>query len=123
VSIFGTLCLLLGVAGVFAVAAAEVSGRTREIGVRMALGAAPAQVAKHMVGSSLLPILLGLLVGTLLTVALGRLWQSRLFDVNPWDPATLLVAGLTMGGAALVASWVPALRASRMDPNVALRSE
>ncbi len=104
-------------------AASEVSGRTREIGVRMALGAAPAQVAKHIVGSSLLPILLGLLVGTLLTVAFGRLWQSRLFDVNPWDPATLLIAGLTLGGAALVASWVPALRASRMDPNVALRSE
>ncbi len=121
--VFGGIALLLAVVGVYGVMAYAVERRTREIGIRLALGADRrdvfALVARHGVMQTAVSVLLGL--G--LSVGAGRVLSSMLFSVSPADPVSLVVAAVLLSGAALVACYVPARRAMRVSPLTALRTE
>jgi len=122
-SIAGVMALLLGVAGIYGVISYAVSQRVREIGIRMALGAQRQEVTRLFVGQALRLAIIGIALGLATAGALTRLIKSLLFDVNAVDPMTY--AGVSMGllAAALLASYVPALRAATINPVEALRSE
>jgi predicted permease len=120
---FGALALIIAAMGVFAVISYTVSRRTQEIGVRLALGAQAAQVARLIIGQGVTAAAAGVVLGAVGAWALGRGIRSLLYDVEPADPLVFLVtAGVIMGVAAL-AAWFPARRATRVDPMMALRSE
>lgn len=121
--LFGILALVLAAIGLYGVIAYAVTQRTREIGVRVALGAGLGSVVLLVVGQGLRVTGLGLLVGTALALGLGRLLRGQLFGVNPADPLTFLSLGALLAAVAVLASLVPARRAARVDPVVALRSE
>jgi len=121
--IFAGLGLLLGFAGVGSVVATQVASRTREIGLRMALGATVGRVLGQFVGEAMAQVGLGALLGAVLAAALGRVVAARLFDTPPTDPWVLAGAVLLFCGAAAIASFLPALRAARVHPADALRSE
>jgi ABC-type antimicrobial peptide transport system permease subunit len=123
VSALGLSALALAVAGVFAVLSRLVAQRTREIGVRVALGAARLDVLRLVMGRSLLLVSLGVTVGMGAALALGRFQGALLYGVEPGDPATLLAVALLMLVAALPACALPARRAARLDPLTALREE
>jgi predicted lysophospholipase L1 biosynthesis ABC-type transport system permease subunit len=120
---FAGLALALAVIGIYGVVSYAVARRSREIGVRRALGATPGQLRRLVLGSTLLAIGPGLLVGGLLTVLGTRALRALLYGVSPFDPTTLVVAVGVLGGAALLASLVPAARAARVDPMIAMRAE
>ena len=109
--------------GVYGVASWAVAQRTREIGVRVALGAAPDDVQRLVLGGALGPICLGLLAGTAGALAGGRYLESLLFGVKPADVGTLASAGLVLAATVLVSTYIPARRAARANPAVTLRSE
>jgi ABC-type antimicrobial peptide transport system permease subunit len=120
---FGALALIIAAMGIFAVISYTVSRRTQEIGVRLALGAQAAQVARLIIGQGVTAAAAGVVLGAVGAWALGRGIRSLLYDVEPADPLVFLVtAGVIMGVAAL-AAWFPARRATRVDPMMALRSE
>jgi ABC-type antimicrobial peptide transport system permease subunit len=120
---FAALALLLGVVGLYGVIAFSVSQRTREIGVRMALGSQRSAVQRLILREAGWLTVFGIVSGLVFSVIGGKLMGTLLFQVHPWDALTLLgVAGL-LGVASLVASYLPARRASRVDPMVALRYE
>ncbi|HEX2095285.1 MAG TPA: ABC transporter permease [Longimicrobiaceae bacterium] len=120
---FASLALLLALVGVHGVLSYTVAQRTREIGVRIALGASRREVVRMVVGQGAAAVLPGLLLGLAASLAGARVLSRLLFGIAPTDPLTFLsVAGLVTA-AALLASYLPALRAARMDPMVALRSE
>jgi predicted permease len=121
--VLGGAAALLAALGVYGVIAYSVSRRAREIGIRAALGAAERRIAAGFVGHSLRLAALGLALGTLGTLALGRLLGSRIPGVAAADPPTLLAAALGITALALAASWIPARRAAHVDPAVALRAE
>jgi putative ABC transport system permease protein len=122
-SIFAILALVLSVIGVYGVLSFTVSQRAREIGIRMALGAAAHDVLGLMLWKGLWPVAAGLALGLGAALATTRVLTKMLFEVRPTDPLVLLgVVGLLLG-AAFVAVLVPALRASRVDPLIAVRSE
>jgi putative ABC transport system permease protein len=121
--IFAGLALILACMGVYSVLAYSVAQRTREIGVRMALGASPADVTRLIVGRGLRLGLLGLAAGAGLAFLLGRLLQTLLFGVKPAAPGVYLVTGTALLIVALLACAIPALRAASVDPMVALRDE
>ncbi|HLJ45859.1 MAG TPA: FtsX-like permease family protein [Bryobacteraceae bacterium] len=120
---FGLVAMLLAAIGVYGVISFGVAQRTREIGIRMALGANPGHVLREVVGQSAGYIGLGLLFGVACAVGLTRFLTAMLFDVSAVDPVTYLAAGALLVGAALAASYVPALRASKVDPIIAMRQE
>jgi putative ABC transport system permease protein len=122
-SIAGAMALLLGIAGLYGVIAYAVSQRTREIGIRMALGARHEVVTRMFVGQGLRLAAAGIVFGVAGAVALTRLMTSLLFAVSPVDPLTY--AGVTTGlvSVAMLASYLPALRAATVDPVAALRAE
>ncbi len=120
---FGVVALLLAALGLFSVIAYGVTQRTREIGVRMALGARRADVIGMVVGRSAALVGVGLAIGLVAALGLGRLAAGLLFGVAPADPASLAAAVAVLGGAAAVAAYLPARRAARIDPMAALRSE
>jgi predicted permease len=120
---FGVLALLLSAIGIYGVMSYAVSRRTREIGVRIALGAARRDVVGLVVGRAMRLAALGLVIGGAAALGAGRLLQSQLFGISPRDPLTFAAITLLLGGVALLASWLPARRAAAVDPLVALRYE
>ena len=120
---FALLSVVLSAIGIYGVLSYLVSRRTREIGIRMAIGAGRAQVLRMVLGSGLSLSLTGAGIGLVLAVGVGRLMRSVLHDVAPNDPATFLFVAVTLPAIALLASAVPAWRATRVDPIVALKTE
>jgi ABC-type antimicrobial peptide transport system permease subunit len=120
---FAATALLLAVAGIYGVMAYTVARRTREIGVRMALGAAAGDVLRLVLGQGLWTTVIGVTFGMGGSFALSRTMHSLLFDVNAADPVTLLGSALLLAAVSLLACWVPTRRAMRVDPLVSLRYE
>jgi putative ABC transport system permease protein len=120
---FGVAALLLAVFGIYGVISYGVAERTREIGLRLALGARPADVSRLIVGQGSRLVVLGLAFGVVFAVGLSRLLTSLLFGVGATDPLTFVGLALVLGAIALVACYVPARRASRVDPMISLRYE
>jgi predicted permease len=120
---FGVLALLLSAIGIYGVMSYAVSRRTREIGVRVALGAGRRDVVGMVVGRAMRLAALGLVVGAAGALGAGQLLQSQLVGVSPRDPATFAAIVLLLGAVAFLASWLPARRAAAVDPLVALRYE
>ncbi|HTS47326.1 MAG TPA: ABC transporter permease [Bryobacteraceae bacterium] len=119
--IFGLLGMLLASIGIYGVMAYLVAQRTNEIGIRMALGARPSDVLRLVVGHGMKLVLLGIAAGVFSALALTRLMRTLLFDVSPADPLTFVAVSLVLAAVAFVAGWLPALRAARIDPVLALR--
>jgi putative ABC transport system permease protein len=123
VAAFGVTALLLAAAGIYGVMAYTVARRTRELGVRMALGATPSDVLRLVLGQGLWTTARGVVIGTAGTFALTRLISSLLFGVSPFDPLTLGGVVLLLAAVSLLACWLPARKATRVDPLAALRYE
>lgn len=120
---FGLLGMLLASIGLYGVIAYLVAQRTNEIGIRMALGARPRDVLGLVIGQGMRLTLLGILLGGAGALAVTRFMSTLLFDVAPYDPTTFLVVSIVLISVALLAAWLPARRASRIDPVLALRQE
>jgi putative ABC transport system permease protein len=123
VGAFAILALLLGIVGIYGVISCAVRERTAEISVRMALGAAPADVARMVVGQGLKLTLFGLAAGLLAALALSRYLSSQLYAVRPDDAATFTSVAILLAAVSLLSSYLPARRATRVDPATVLRSE
>ena len=121
--VFGVLAMVLAATGLFALMAYAVARRTREIGIRMALGAQPSQVLSSVFRPTLLLCAAGISIGTIITLFAGRLLSAVLYGVSPRDPASYVVAFLLMISVALLASWNPTARAIHVDPARTLREE
>jgi ABC-type antimicrobial peptide transport system permease subunit len=120
---FGLLAALLATIGIYGVISYAVARRTNEIGVRMALGARRGSIVGMIMREAGVLVGVGVLVGTGLAVAAAKTAASLLFGIKPRDPATLIAAVLLLAAIAALASFLPAFRASRLDPVVALRDE
>lgn len=120
---FGALSLLLAVIGIHGVMAYSVSQRASEFGIRMALGARPVDALKLVLQQGMALVIVGITVGVAGALTLSRTMENLLFQVRPTDPATLAGVALLLGMVALLACWLPARRAARVDPLVALRHE
>jgi predicted permease len=123
IGVFSTIAALLAAVGLYGVLATVVRQRTAEIGLRMALGAAPSGIFRLMVGKGLRLSVLGIAIGLLAAFALTRVLTTMLVDVKPTDPATFVTVALLFLFIAVVASSLPALRAAGLDPTKALRNE
>ena len=123
VGIYGMLALVLATVGLYGSMAYAVSRRTREMGVRMALGARAAEVRRHVIAGALRVTLVGTVIGLAAAVPATRLLRSQLFGVSPVDPATLVSVVVILAAASVAAAYLPARRATRVDPVIALRSE
>ena len=122
-SIFAGLALVLATIGLYGLLAYTMLKRVREIGIRLALGAQPSQIRTLILSHGMHLLLIGSIIGLLSAFALSRALQSVLFEVKAIDPKIYLGVGLLLFGATLLASWIPARRASRVDPIIALRTE
>ena len=122
-SAFAGIALLLAALGIYGVLAYFVSQRSRELGIRLALGARPETLFRMVVGQGMRPVAIGAALGLAGAVAVTTLMQSLLFGVTPVDPVAYVVATAVLGAIAVAACAVPALRATRVDPLVALRDE
>jgi putative ABC transport system permease protein len=121
--LFGAMGLILGALGIYGVLSYIVTQRTREIGVRVALGAKAGDVLMMFVGRGLRLAAVGVAVGLIAAAVLTRLMQSVLYGITPTDPTTFAAVGVGLLAVAALASWLPARRAARVDPMVALRAE
>jgi ABC-type antimicrobial peptide transport system permease subunit len=121
--VFGLLALLLAVVGLYGVKSYIVSQRTREIGIRMALGAPGRTVVRLIVRQAMVLVVSGVAAGTIAALYLSQTMTKMLFSVTPTDPLTFGAVATVLMGVALVASYLPARRATRVDPIVALRAE
>jgi ABC-type antimicrobial peptide transport system permease subunit len=122
-AIAGMMALLLGLVGIYGVMSYAVSQRAREIGIRVALGAERQALQRMFVGQGLSMTAVGVACGLITAFALMRVMTSLLFEVSPIDPMTYAAVSMTLVAAAALASYVPARRATKVDPIVALRCE
>jgi len=122
-SIFGALALGLAVVGLYGVKAYSVARRTREIGIRMALGAQAGAVLKMIMREGSIMLVSGIAIGLLLAIATARILSGILYGVGALDPVAFTVAPLVLAIAALIATWLPARRATQINPIQALRAE
>jgi putative ABC transport system permease protein len=120
---FSSLALVLAVVGIYGVISHAVAQRTKEIGIRAALGAEPADVMRLVLGRSTVVTAVGIGTGLVGALALTGLLRKLLFDVTPTDAGTFAVIAILLAGASLVASYLPARRALRIDPLTALRQD
>ena len=120
---FAALAALLGAIGIYGVMSYTVAERTREIGVRMALGAKTGNVMRMVLRRGMVPAVAGVMIGLAASVALSRVISGLLFNVRPTDPATLVAITLLLLAVALASCFIPAWRATKVDPLVALRHE
>ncbi len=120
---FAGLAMLLAAIGIYSVLSYSVKRRVQEIGIRLALGARIADVLRMVIVEGMRPTLLGVLIGTVGALAMGHLLSSLIYGVKPTDPATFVVVALLLAAIALFASVIPAYRAAKVDPMVALRYE
>jgi putative ABC transport system permease protein len=122
-AIFAGIAVLLAAVGIYGVVSYSVAQRVHEMAIRLALGASPGGLLKLVVGKAMLMVLAGLALGWAAALALTRVLASLLYDTSPTDPVTWVAAGALLGAVALLACYVPARRAMRVDPMVALRYE
>jgi len=120
---FAGTALLLALVGIYGVIAYSVTQRTHDIGVCMALGAQRSEVVRMVVVQAMSIALVGIGIGLAAALALTRLMVSLLYEVRPNDPLTLAAVTVTLAATALLACWVPAIKASLVDPSVALRHQ
>jgi len=118
---FGLVAMSLGMIGVYGVTAYAVARKKRELGIRMAMGAPRRQVMVQTLLSGGRPVALGLVVGLLAAVGTSRLLQGILFEIEPLDPSTFIAVPALLVASALLALWVPARRATQVDPATVLR--
>ena len=123
VGMFGVAALLLASLGIYGVIAYAVSQQRRELGIRLALGAAPSAVVRMVLGDGLRLTLIGISIGTVGALAATRALSGLLYGIDPHDPATFFAIALVLVAVALAACWVPARRAARVDPIEALRAD
>jgi ABC-type antimicrobial peptide transport system permease subunit len=122
-AIAGTMALLLGIVGIYGVMSYAVSQRTREMGIRLALGAEAGQLKWMFLGNGLVLAGTGIMIGLAAAAGLTRLMKSLLFGISTLDPAIYIAMPVVLVAAAILASYVPARRASQIDPSEALRLE
>ncbi|HEX5430929.1 MAG TPA: FtsX-like permease family protein, partial [Bryobacteraceae bacterium] len=121
--VFGGIAGTLAAIGIYGVAAYSAAQRTREVGIRIALGAAPGDVRRLVLGEGMLLAVTGIGIGLAGALGLTRVLRSLLFEVRPGDPLTLALTAGAVLAIVLVAVWIPANRAARIDPVTALRCE
>ena len=122
-TLFATAALGLATVGVFGVVAFGVSQRTREIGIRIALGATSSNVLRRTIWQGMLPVVVGVVIGLAAARSLTSMMATMLFGVAPSDPVTIVGVVVTLSIAGLTAAWIPARKAAKVDPMVALRYE
>jgi len=122
-TIFGAVALVLAAIGIYGLMAYSVQQRTQEIGIRMALGADRATIRKLVVWHGMKLALVGVALGMGAAFGLTRLIASFLFEVKPWDPTVFITVPIILSAVALLAVWMPATRAAKLDPMQALRVE
>jgi putative ABC transport system permease protein len=120
---FAVIALLLAAVGIYGVMSHLVTQRTREIGIRMAMGAQAADVLRMVVGQGMKLAIAGTVIGVALAVAIARVISSMLFGVTARDPLTFAATSLVLISVALLACYLPARRAAKVDPTIALRHE
>jgi ABC-type antimicrobial peptide transport system permease subunit len=122
-SLFGALALLLASFGLYAVVAFVVSRRSGELGIRIALGASGGRMLRMVIGEVMLVVGIGVAIGIVLSILATPLMEGVLFNIAPTDPVTFTAVAALLGLVAMLAAWLPARRASRVDPLTAMRAQ
>jgi putative ABC transport system permease protein len=120
---FAALAALLAATGIYGVISYSVAERTREIGIRLVPGAQASDLLKLVAGHGMKLVLIGMALGLGASFVLTRLIESLLFSVSPTDPVTFAVIALLLAGVGMLACWIPARRAAKVDPIIALREQ